>query len=63
MEMTTVDYLKKALLDTQEKVRDYMYYAEEVKDDNLKAFFRNNAVAEGKQATLLQNYISSYETR
>jgi hypothetical protein len=30
MEMNTQDYLKKALLDTQEKVRDFMNYADKV---------------------------------
>ena len=32
MEMNTQDYLKKALLDTQEKVRDFMNYAEHIDD-------------------------------
>ena len=61
MEMNTVDYLKKALLDTQEKVRDFMHYSKEIEDPSLKAFFTNNAVEEGKQAERLQNCISALE--
>jgi hypothetical protein len=37
--MTTQDYLKKALLDSQERVRDYMNYAGHVSDDKLAGFF------------------------
>lgn len=57
MEMYTEDYLKKALLDTQERVRDFMNYSEQIKDEELKQFFRQYAVTEGEQASRLQKYI------
>ena len=59
MEMNTEDYLKKALLDTQERVRDFMNYSDKLKDDELKQFFRQYAVTEGEQASRLQQYIKS----
>lgn len=55
MEMNTQDCLKKALLDTQEKVRDFMYYAENVNDKELSQCFKDFAKTEGLQAQELQN--------
>lgn len=57
MEMTTQDYLKKALLDTQERVRDFMHYSEELEDKELRKFFRKYAEREGEQASQLQEYL------
>lgn len=57
MEMTTQDYLKKALLDTQERVRDFMNYSDKIEDDKLKQFFREYAKTEGEQASKLQDFI------
>lgn len=57
MDMSTQDYLKKALLDTQEKVRDYMNYADQVKDQKLRSFFREQAEVEGLQARELQCFL------
>lgn len=59
MEMNTVDYLKKALLDTQERVRDFKSYAEKIEDDELQKFFREYSLTEGKQAQKLQKYLES----
>lgn len=59
MEMKTEDYLKKALLDTQEKVRDFKAYAGRINDDEIKTFFREQAVAEGEQARRLQEFINN----
>ena len=59
MEMVTEDYLKKALLDTQERVRDFKSYSEKVKDDEIQQFFREYSLTEGKQAQKLQKYIES----
>lgn len=59
MEMKTEDYLKKALLDTQEKVRDFKAYAGRIDDDEIKTFFREQAVVEGEQARRLQELIDS----
>ena len=57
MEMNTQDYLKKALLDTQEKVRDFMNYAEHVDDKELSKCFREFAKEKGLQAQTLQKHI------
>jgi hypothetical protein len=59
MEMRTEDYLKKALLDTQERVRDFMNYSAQLKDGELKQFFKQYATTEGEQARRLQGYIES----
>lgn len=57
MEMSTQDYLKKALLDTQEKVRDFMNYSDQIGDRKLKQFFKTHAEIEGRQAQELQGFI------
>lgn len=57
MEMNTQDYLKKALLDTQERVRDFMNYSDQVENDKLKHYFKAYAEMEGKQARQLQGFI------
>lgn len=59
MEMKTEDYLKKALLDTQEKIRDFKAYAGRINDDEIKTFFREQAIVEGEQARRLQKLIDS----
>lgn len=59
MEMNTEDYLKKALLDTQERVRDFMNYSQKIEDENLQDFFKQYAESEGYQAQKLQEYIQS----
>lgn len=61
MEMNTEDYLKKALLDTQEKVRDFKAYAGRIDDVEIKTFFREEAVAEGMQARRLQEFIDNLD--
>lgn len=61
MEMNTQDYLKKALLDTQEKVRDFMLYADKIEDNELKDCFKDFAEVEGLQAQKLQEYIEQYK--
>lgn len=60
MEMNTGDYLKKALLETQERVRDFTVYSSKIKDDELSRFFKEYAVAEGEQANKLMEYIESH---
>lgn len=57
MEMTTQDYLKKALLDTQERVRDFMHYSKEIEDRQLQDYFREYAESEAFQAQKLQEFI------
>lgn len=55
--MNTQDYLKKALLDTQERVRDFMNYSDQVDDAKLKNYFKDYAEMEGEQARQLQGFI------
>lgn len=59
MEMNTQDYLKKALLDTQERIRDFMHYSEEIEDEDIRKFFSKYAENEAHQAKKLQSYIRS----
>lgn len=59
MEMHTEDYLKKALLDTQERVRDFKAYSTKIEDHELQKFFREYSLSEGKQAQILQKYLES----
>lgn len=58
MKMNQNDYLKKALLDTQERIRDYMNYSDKVDDKRLQSCFREFAETEGKHAQKLQEFIS-----
>ena len=57
MDMTREDILKKALLDTQEKVRDFMHYTREMKDEELQSFFKVAAEEEARQARRLQQFL------
>lgn len=57
MELNTQDYLKKALLDTQERVRDFMMYAEKARGEDIQCFFREYAESEAYQAAQMQQYI------
>ncbi len=57
MQLNTQDYLKKALLDTQERVRDFMMYAEKAQSEDIQCFFRQYAESEAYQAAQLQQYI------
>jgi rubrerythrin len=60
--MSNDDYLKKALLDTQERIRDYMNYAGQVEDERLRECFRDFAETEGLHAGRLQQFIDQSET-
>jgi hypothetical protein len=57
MQMQKRDYLVKALLDTQERVRDYMNYSEQMEEGPLRRFFKEHAEVEGKHASRLQGFI------
>lgn len=59
MKLTNEDYLKKALLDTQERIRDFMSYSDRVEDDDLHHFFRECAETEGLQAQWMQEYLTA----
>ena len=54
-------FIKKALLDTQERVRDYMKYSEQTNDSALKSCFRDFAKTEGEHAQTLQTFISKLQ--
>ena len=57
MDMSTQDCLKKALLDTQERIRDFMSYSDQVESKKLKNYFQSYAEMEGKQARQLQVFL------
>ena len=57
MEYGTNDYLKKTLLDTQERVRDFMHFSEEMKDKRLQQFFSEYAESEASHAAQLRTFI------
>lgn len=57
MQLSTLDRLKKALLDTQERVRDCKNYANDVQDKEISDFFQDCAEIEGEQAAKLQKFI------
>ena len=63
MEMTTSDCLKKAILDSQEKVRDYMHYASSIKDPQVSRYFAAKAEEEGRQAHKLQEFLAAYDEK
>ena len=54
-------YVKKALVDTQERIRDYMNYSDQCTDSNIKQCFRNFAETEGHHAKELQNFIGNFK--
>ncbi|NLK21980.1 MAG: hypothetical protein GX308_07840 [Epulopiscium sp.] len=58
MELNTSDYLKKALLDTQERVRDFQNYSQEIDDEEISDCFKRFAENEGMQASEIQKLIT-----
>lgn len=58
MEMNTQDFLKKALLDTQERVRDFQNYSQAVDDEEIQDCFKKFAEAEAMQASELQRLVT-----
>ena len=58
MKMDTQDYLNKALLDSQERVRDFMSYSNHVKDEKLKNCFKKFALQEGYMAQEIQSFLN-----
>jgi len=62
MEMSTRDYLSKALIDTQERVRDFMNYSDQIEDKKLSQYFRTYAEIEGKQARQLQSFLDQHHS-
>jgi len=60
MDNNLQDCLKKALVTSQEKVRDFMDYSNHIGDDRLSGFFKECAETEGFQAQKLQEYLNEY---
>lgn len=59
MEHTSDFHVKKALLDTQERIRDYMNYADVVPDAEISKCFREFAETEGRHAQILQGFLNN----
>lgn len=57
MKLETEDYLKKALLDTQEQVRDFMDISHDVKNSQVKQFLLEYAKTEGIKAQKLKDLL------
>ena len=49
--------LEKAILDTQERIRDYMHYSNLEGNKDLQQCFRNFAETEGYHAAELKNFL------
>ncbi|QUI22662.1 hypothetical protein HZI73_10290 [Vallitalea pronyensis] len=60
MELSPKDCLKKAILDTQEKVRDYETHAKNIEDEAISNCFKKYAEEEGRQAAELQELLNKY---
>ena len=59
MNLNTEDIIKQKLLDTQENVRDFMEYAEDIKDDEVNKIFKE--FAEAMHGQKLQSLLSKLE--
>jgi hypothetical protein len=60
MERNIPDCLKKALVTTQDKVRDFMDYSNHIEDKRLSGYFKECAENEGFQAQKLQEFLNEY---
>jgi len=61
MNLNTEDIIKQKLLDTQENVRDFMEYAEDIKDDEVNKIFKEFAEDEAMHGQKLQTLLSKLE--
>lgn len=61
MQLSTQDFLKKALLDTQEQVRDFMFYSEHTDNPVLKKQFKTFAQEQGVQAQQMETFLRNIE--
>lgn len=57
MELSPKDCLKKAILDTQEKVRDYETHSKNIENEEISSCFKKFAEEEGHQAVKLQELL------
>lgn len=61
MELSPKDCLTKAILDSQEKVRDYESHSKNIDNEEICNCFKRFAEQEGKQAAELQELLSKCE--
>ncbi len=59
--MDTKDFLKRALLNEQEQVRDYQRFAMTTDDQEAAAVFRDFAETEAVQATKIKELLGKYD--
>lgn len=58
MNLSTVEILKKKILDAQEMVRDYEVYSKEIDDTEISSLFRSYAEQCGGQASDLMKVLN-----
>lgn len=61
MELTSRDILKKTILDTQERVRDFMNYADHCDNHELSQYFRDYAEMEGQEAHKMRVFLDGMQ--
>lgn len=57
MQLSTQDHLKKAILDLQAHVREFMNYSAEAEDKKLSRYFKECAEEQAQQAATLQTFL------
>jgi len=63
MELNSRDFLMKALLDEQEKVRDYQKFAQQTDDSDAADNFRQWAESDGLRANQIKNLLEKYDNQ
>lgn len=58
--MDKLDCLERALLDTQEAVRDYEMYAKGIQDEEVSKCFKDLAYEQGRHAQTLSQLLKKY---
>ena len=61
IEMDTKDFLKRALLNEQEQVRDYQRFADSTQDEEVAQVFRDFAETEALQARKIKELLGKYD--
>jgi rubrerythrin len=57
----TKDFLKRALLNEQEQVRDYQRFADSTEDETVAQIFRDFAETEALQAKKIKELLDRYD--
>lgn len=58
--MDTRDFLKRALLNEQEQIRDYQRFADSTRDEEVARVFRDFAETEALQAKKIKELLEKY---